>query len=121
MPSLIVGNISGGVFLMSGDVFSGTAVWHRAGGLTIKVAAGAPGIIGVGLPDLSGTVNTFSSGLWTTSGVSGALSIGQADAMELSPGGTYTIPKYRLTSGVMTPRLLCPAASSGGRAHWEWT
>ena len=119
MPSLIVGSISGGCFLVSGDVYSGTMVRLRAGGLQLKVAAGAPGIVGVGLPDLSGAINTFSSGLHTTSGATDALSVGQADAMELSPGGTYFIPKHRLVSGVMTPRLLCPAASSGGRVHWE--
>ena len=110
MPSTRVFVQSGGIALVSGAIYSGTPL--PIGGVQLKLAAGAPGIVYVGLPDLSGSVSTFTSGGSFSSG-------GLADAMEMSPGDAYLIPKYRLVSGIETVRLLAPAASSGARMFWE--
>ena len=118
MPSTLVFVQSGGIGIVSGNIYSGgpfdpTSYGRgNAGGIQLKLAAGAPGIIYVGLPNLSGTVNTFLSGGSLTSG-------GLADAFELSPGDAFFIPKVRLVSGLETPRLLAAAASSGARLFWE--
>ena len=117
MPSSIVGLISGGALLVSGgDVYSGSAQWYKAGGLQLKLAAGAPGIVYAGLPNLSGNYPSTISGGALASGLSGYLF---TDGMELSPGDTYFIPKVRLFSGIETVRFAVPAASSGGRVFWE--
>ena len=110
MPSTLVMVRSGGIQLVSGDIYSGGP--QLVGTLALKLAAAAPGIIYVGLPNLSGTVPTFNSGGSLTSG-------GLTDGMEVSPGGTYEIPKTRLVSGILTPIILAPAGSSGGRLFWE--
>ena len=118
MPSTLVFVQSGGIGLVSGNIFSGTILdliqprFSQGGGVQLKLAAAAPGIVYVGLPNMSGTVTTFLSGGSLSSG-------GLADAFELSPGDGYYLPKYRLVSGIETIRLLAPAASSGGRVFWD--
>lgn len=116
MPSTIVGVISGGALLVSGNLYSGTAVWANAGGLQLRLAAGAPGTVYVGLPNLSGCYPSTISGGALASGLSGYF---LTDGMELAAGESYFIPRNRLTSGLLTPRFVMPAASSGGRVHWE--
>lgn len=118
MPSMILMIQSGGIGLVSGAVFSGSILDLRpgqggCGGVQIKLAAGAPGIMYVGLPNLSGTVCTFLSGGSLTSG-------GLQDAFELSAGDAIFIPKYRLyMSGIEGIRMLGAAASSGARVFWD--
>lgn len=116
MPSTVVGNISGGALLLSGDVYSGSSQWYRAGGVQLKLAAGAPGVVYAGLPNLSGNYPSTISGGALASGLSGYL---YTDGMELSPGDSYFVPKSRIASGLETIRFVMPAASSGGRVHWE--
>ena len=115
MPSTIVGVISGGALLVSGSLTSGSPQ-DPVGGLQIKLAAGAPGIVYVGLPNLSGNYPSTISGGALASGLSGYY---LTDGMELSPGDSYFIPKTRLTSGLATPRFVMAAASSGSRVFWE--
>ena len=100
--------------LVSGGIFSGTS--HVIGGLQLKLSALAPGVVYVGLPNLSGNYPSINSGGALTSGLSGYY---LTDGMELSPGEDYFIPKSRLVSGVETPRFVMVAASSGGRVFWE--
>ena len=102
---------SGGIALVSGDVFSGSV--HPIGGVQLRLAAGAPALFYVGLPNLSGDVSTGASGGVLASG-------GMADGMEMSPGDAYFVPKSRLVSGIQSIRLIVPAAASGGRLFWEW-
>lgn len=110
MPSTQLFVQSGGIGLVSGNLYSGGP--QLVGGVQMKLAAAAPGLIYVALPNLSGTVGTFSSGGSLSSG-------GLTDGMELSPGESYFVPKTRLVSGIETIRLLAPATSSGGRVMWE--
>lgn len=111
MPSTQLFTQSGGIRLVSGNVLSGTPFPNS---LILKLSATASGVIYVGLPNLSGEVTTGASGGVLSSG-------GMADGFELSPGGTYEIPKSRLVSGITTPTLIIPAAVSGtGRLFWEW-
>jgi hypothetical protein len=109
MPSCQLFVQSGGIALVSGDIFSGNPI---VGGVQLKLAAGAPSLFYVGLPNLSGTVSTSVSGGILSSG-------GLADGMEISPGDTYFIPKTRLVSGIESIRLIVPTAASGGRLFWE--
>lgn len=115
MPSSIVGDISGGALLVSGSLFSGS---HLAvvGGLQIKRATADAGLIYCGLPNLSGNYPSTISGGALASGLSGYY---LTDGMEMSPGDSYFIPRVRLVSGVLTPRFVMPAASSGARVFWE--
>lgn len=115
MPSTIVGNISGGALLVSGDVYSGFA-GMLVGSLQLKLAASAPGIVYCGLPNLSGNYPSINSGGALGSGLSGYVF---TDGMEMSPGDSYNIPKHRLISGIQTPRFVMVAGSSGGRVFWE--
>ena len=110
MPSTVLFNQSGGIGLVSGNIFSGGP--QLVGGVQLKLAAAAPGLIYVGLPNLSGTVSTSVSGGSLSSG-------GLADGMELSPGDGYFVPKTRLVSGIETVRLIVPATASGGRLFWD--
>ena len=111
MPSTQLFTQSGGIALISGEIMSG-GYWPGIGGIQLKLAAAAPSLIYVGLPNLSGDVTTGASGGSLSSG-------GLADGMELSPGGSYFIPKSRLISGLQTIRLIIPASASGGRLFWE--
>lgn len=120
MPSTLLFVQSGGQLLVSGGIFSGTpwslTKWQgtasQVGGIQMKLSRTAPDTIYVGLPNLSGTVNTFLSGGSLSSG-------GMTDGMELAPGDSYFIPMSRLISGIQTPRLMGPATASGGRVFWE--
>ncbi len=110
MPSTILAGLSGGVALVSGAIYSGTG--FPIGSIQIRLAKAAPGLVYVGLPNLSGAVSTGGSGGSLSSG-------GLSDGMELNPGESYQIDKCRLVSGIETPRIVVPAAASGGRLFWE--
>lgn len=112
MPSTQFFPVSGGITLVSGNIFSGTGV--PLGGLNLRLSSSGAGPIFVGLPNLSGELTVMMSGGSMSSG-------GMADAIELAPGNTYFIPKSRLqASGIQSVRLVGPAASSGARLFWDW-
>ena len=112
MPSCLTFTVSGGHALVSGNIYSGQN-FQLVGGVNLKYSNTAvSGPIYIGLPNLSGTVNTFASGGVLSSG-------GLADGMEMIPGDTYFIPRSRLVSGIETVRVLAPAAASGMRILWE--
>ena len=114
MPSLLLFPQSGGIALVSGAIYSGTGL--PVGGVQLKLAAGAPSLIYVALPGLSGS----TSGLAPTSTSGGSMtSGGLTDGMELSAGDSYFVPRSRLVSGISTISLVVPAAASGGRLFWE--
>jgi hypothetical protein len=104
MPSTQLFTQSGGIGLVSGNIFSGSNV--RLNSVKLKLSATASGSIYVGVPNLSGDVVTGASGGVLSSG-------GMADGFELSPGSTHDIESVR---------LIIPAAVSGtGRLSWEWS
>ena len=124
MPSTLVFPQSGGINLVSGDIFSGNSL--PVGGFQLKLARAAPGPIYVGirrnnqLPDygqfsggLSGSYPTITSGGTLSSG-------GMLDGMELSPGDAQFIPRIALPSGIQDIKIAVPAASSGGRLFYDW-
>ena len=122
MPSTLVGGQSGGVLLVSGNVYSGSILdigtgypggQGRVGGCQLKLASSASGSVYVGLPGLSGAAVTIGSGGFLSSG-------GLADGIPLSPGQDYFVPRSRLVSGVETIQLIPEAAASGqARLFWE--
>ena len=122
MPSTLVGGQSGGVLLVSGNIYSGSfldvgtgypGAQGRVGGIQLKLGGDASGFVYVGLPGLSGTVMTTTSGGFLSSG-------GLADGIPLSPGQDYFVPRSRMTSGIQTVRLIPVAAASGqARMFWE--
>lgn len=116
MPSTVTGSFSGGTLLVSGgDILSGSL--FPIGGLQFFLDNDAPGPQWIGLPNLSGAVNTINSGGSQSSGLAAGY---LADGMKVPPGGDYFVPKCRLTSGLSTVRLLTLAAGSGGRMYYEW-
>lgn len=114
MPStMLTGAVSGGSILVSGNILSGSyGITGIVGGLLLKLAASGPGPVFVGLPNLSGAATTQTSGGSLSSG-------GLADGLELWPGEFYFIDRVRLVSGIGTPKIIVPAASSGVRLYWE--
>lgn len=121
MPSTIIRSVSGGAFLVSGNVFSGSILdvgtdyptaGGRVGGIQLRLAKLAPGTVYIGLPNLSGTVNTSTSGGDLSSG-------GLTDGMELNPSESFFVPRSRLVSGLQSIKIIAAAASSGGRLFWE--
>ena len=119
MPSLQVMVQSGGIAIVSGDIVSGSMLRlpalsppGGAGGIQFKLAKAGVGPVYIGLPMLSGTLNTITSGGSFTSG-------GLTDGMEVNAGDAYFVPRYRLVSGLQTPRIHAAAAASGARLFWE--
>lgn len=124
MPSTMCFPQSGGTWICSGDIFSGTR--YPVGGVQLALSKSGAGPVFVCIPNLSGDVATMNSGGSLSSG-------GMADGMELIPGGTYFVPKTRLLMtnsgisnnsgqwqvGIQDIRIHVPAASSGSRLYWE--
>lgn len=112
MPSTQVFVQSGGIGLVSGSIFSGQLL--PIGGVQIYADRYNPSgyAVYVGLPNLSGTVSTSTSGGSLSSG-------GLSDGMPLYPDSSYFVPKCRMVSGIQTIRLLAPANASGARIFWE--
>jgi len=121
MPSTLLFSQSGGIALVSGDIFSGAVI--PFGSVEMKLAAGAPGVCYVGIrrkfyPDTAAFSGFLSGAVTVTSG--GSLSSGGwSDGMELSPGDRYNVPRLHLSSGIQDIRIAVPAASSGGRLFYE--
>lgn len=121
MPSLQFFDRSGGIVLVSGNIFSGSYLDYagqgcKVGGIQFRNSATSPGPVYVCLMPLSGQAGTFNSGGSLSSG-------GLADGMELVPGGNYFVPRSRMTNlsgqGLLAISLVGPAASSGARIMWE--
>lgn len=112
MPSTQVISQSGGIGLVSGTIYSGQLL--PIGGIQFYADRFNPSGVAVyiGLPNLSGTVSTSTSGGSLSSG-------GLSDGMPLYPDSSYFVPKCRLVSGIQTPRLIAAAAASGARVFWE--
>ncbi len=113
MPSCTLISQSGGSFLVSGGIYSGS-LWP-IGGIQLKLATGAGNLIYVGLPPLSGWI----SGHVTSTSGGNLSSGGLLDGMEITPGDSYFVPRYRLVSGIESIRLDVPTAASGSRLFWE--
>lgn len=122
MPSLTLWPQSGGQPIADSNLWSGQKDMPVSF-LTLMLSKSGAGPVYVGLPPtrtpattgmISGYANLGSGGPYGSGSASGLL-----DAFELNPGQSYEIPKYRLVSGLLTPRIVCPAASSGSRLFWE--
>ena len=110
MPSMQFFVQSGGVPLVSGDVYSGQP--FPVGGVQTTLDKSAPGPVYVGW---SGTPTYLSGGSLSSGGM--------ADGMKLSPGDGYFIPHVSLynLSGlprVDAVRIVGPATSSGAIVFW---
>lgn len=129
MPSTVVGALSGGVALLSGNPFSGSI--EPYGGIQLYLAKTAPGPVYIGIVRVnmptsgggmwSGSVQYLSGAVTITSG--GALSSGggYSDGMELNPDAAYFIPRGPISGRVATAiRIAVPAASSGARLFYEF-
>lgn len=108
---------SGGIQLVSGNIFSGSLIPPMAGVLLkYSILSGASGqAIYINTPLFSGDlpVSTQLSGGILSSG-------GLSDGMEMLPGDSLFIPKGSLgTSGIQAIKVMVPPASSGGRLFWQ--
>lgn len=113
MPSLILGNRSGGENILSGNTFSGH-ILSPIGGVTLRLAATASGNIYVGM---SGGV-TINSGGVAPNHLSGML-----DGVLVPPGGTWVVPKAFLGPSGFPQIFIAtdPAASGQARLYYEFT
>lgn len=125
MPSQLIGVISGGQNLLSGNYFSGLGAFHPVGGLQLRADKSNSGNIYVAL---SGGV-TINSGVISNAGVTSG---GFMDGFPLAPGDSYFIPKIAFiqssggglsgTTGSGTPGIFvaCDSACSGtARVNYE--
>jgi len=117
MPSVLVGNISGGTQLFSGWPYSGRPQLP-VGGVQLRWDPNASGYAYVAL---SGGV-TINSGTFFLSG--GSLSsgtLGIMDGFPLKPGDPYFLSKLNFpVSGLMNIWIACDAAASGqARMYYE--
>lgn len=110
MPSTIVGFMSGGQPLVSGNFFSG-----RPGPAVVRLTAW-PSNSGSVYVGLSGGMTITSGGFFLSGG-------GLLDGMPLKPGDTYSVPRPLLgASGSTRIYLACDAECSGqARVYWEAT
>ena len=113
MPSVLVGNQSGGQPIVSGNPWSGQNPVPQ-GGIQLRWDGTASGYLYVGL---SGNLTVASGGLYQ----SGSAWSGMLDGMQLSPGDTYWIPRIATgISGNINIFVTADAAASGqGRLYWE--
>jgi hypothetical protein len=113
---------SGGIALVSGDIWSGAII--PTGGLQLKLARNAPSDVYVGFrhanPSDTSLFSGYLSGAVTITSGGSLSSGGLADGIELSPGDTYFVPRVRLGSGIQDVKVAVPAAASGGRLYWDF-
>lgn len=109
MPSTIVGFVSGGQRLYSGNPYSGRAA--PVGGVQLVAWNANSGNVYVGL---SGGVTVLSGGFALSGG-------GMRDGIPLAPGSAYFVPRSALlTSGQINIWLAPDVACSGqARVFWE--
>lgn len=110
MPSVVIGFVSGGQLLVSGNYASGQG-YSPEGGVQIKADRSNSGSVYVAL---SGGVTVTSGGLFTSGG-------GRMDGMQLAPGDAYWAPRIGITnSGALNIYVGCDAACSGqARVYYE--
>lgn len=108
MPSMIIGNKSGGDLLISGNPWSGTT-------RTVTELRWPAYASGHAYVALSGNM-TVNSGGYSNSGTAGLM-----DGRCLAPGGVMLIPKSCVTaSGLFNIYVACDAAASGqARIYFE--
>lgn len=109
MPSILLGNQSGGQILVSGNPWSGSI--RPQGGVQLRLARNASGNAYIGL---SGGVTISSGGFLQSGG-------GLLDGMIMGPGDSYFIPRIGTgVSGAFSIYAAGDAAVSGqGRLYWE--
>jgi hypothetical protein len=126
MPSTVVGSFSGGTTLVSGNLLSGSTTTAGAylinypySFLTLKNGASGIGPIYVGLPPPA-IFSGFVSGIGVTVTSGGSLSSGGlTDGFELTRGEVITLPRARLSSGLLSVVIAVPTASSGTTVFWD--
>ena len=114
MPSVLVGNQSGGQPIISGYPWSGIAPTPPIGGIQLRWDPNASGFCYIAL---SGRMTVGSGGLFQ----SGTAYSGLLDGMVLTPGDPYWLPRLVCgPSGSINIRVLCDAAASGqARLYYE--
>lgn len=117
MPSVILGNASGGQNILSGSALWSGAGVHPVGGVQLRWHCSAGGLAYV---SLSGNMTINSGGIL---GNSGTYLSGLLDGMLMAPGDPYFIPKLGTgMSGSPSVFCACDAAVSGAslsRMFWE--
>ena len=112
MPSTIVGFVSGGQPLCSGNPWSGMIA--PVGGVQLKLGynASGPVYVGVVLGLNSGGITITSGGAFSSGGIS--------DGYEIRPGDDYFVPNLLCSGQVNKIVATTPAAISGMcRLFWE--
>lgn len=114
MPSVVVGIISGGQNILSGNYFSGLGASHPVGGVQLLAWSANSGSVYVAL---SGGI-TINSGVL---GSGGSTSGGRMDGIQLTPGIPYFLPKVGFSrSGTPQVFVTVDAAGSGqARLYYE--
>ena len=108
MPSILLGVISGGTNILSGNYWSGQGGIHPVGGIQLLMNPSNSGIVYVAC---SGGV-TIRSGGFQASGLSGGM-----DGMPIGPGVGYFIPKLEFIPSSGNPTIFCqPDANCSGQA-----
>lgn len=111
MPSLILGFLSGGTNILSGNYYSGQGTFHPVGGVQLQAGKNQSGSIYV---SLSGGV-TIGSGGFMQSGFTGNM-----DGIEISPGNGYFLPKLGFTVSGNPCIFAQPDAACSGVARLSW-
>jgi hypothetical protein len=125
LPSVILGNplASGGQQLISGNPWSGQSL-EPVGGIQLKLDKTASGnayicLSGAGIHPGSGGQTLGSGGMF----LSGFLSSGLMDGVQIGPGEGYFIPalvvKRQLSGNIQIGALVDQAGSGQARLYWE--
>lgn len=116
MPSILLDGpdiISGGINILSGNVFSGQGAFHPVGDVRVKAGPANSGVLYVGL---SGGL-TLRSGGFFRSGASGG-----CDGWPLKASESYTISKLAFIPNSGSPKVFVTTDALGsGRdiVYWE--
>ena len=111
MPSCQLFSQSGGIQLVSGNIWSGSRL-QPIGGIQLKLAKAAPGNIYVGITSGGEAVTITSGGVFSSGGLQ--------DGFEVVPGDALFINKSEFhASGIEAIKIGVPAASSGGVLFWK--
>ena len=111
MPSMVLGFLSGGTNILSGNYFSGLGAQHPVGGIQLAAHPNNSGIIYFGL---SGGV-TVGSGGFIQSGFPGVM-----DGIPISRGGGYFLPRLGFSLSGNPQVFVQPDASCSGQAVVSW-
>ena len=106
IPSILLGNRSGGDQIVSGNPWSGRIT--PTGGVQIRIGTGSGNLSGFAYIGLSGGV-TITSGGYFASGLSGML-----DGIQLAAGDSYFVPRIGTgVSGNLSIYAACDPLESG--------